>query len=191
MFERACAKLESAEPFAQRAQADAPLPNLVIEPPQGPLDSELRDADCKPADVTKVELSSPSSESDDDDYIMDSKICIDAMESAAGAMAMAMIHGPSVMHQFHIKCYLVGKSSSNTCADCDKRVSVTEGTLFGSKASECSQCNRKRCFACTSRSMRVDMARDKHCLRCAPGAPSDYKTLSQLALMRKKQGAKK
>jgi len=147
--------------------------------------------DCTLADTTKVELSSSSSESDDDDHIMDNKICMDAMESAAGAMAMCMLHGAYVMHQFQINCYLVGDGCSNTCADCDQRVGVLEGTLFGSKASECSRCNRKRCFSCTSKSLRADKSPDEHCLRCAPGAPSDYKTLPQIALMHKKQGGKK
>jgi hypothetical protein len=147
--------------------------------------------DCTLSDATKVQLSSSSSESDDEDHIMDNNICIDAMESAAGAIAIAMLHGAYVMHQFQIKCYLVGNGCSNTCADCDKRVGVLEGTLFGSKASQCSRCNRKRCFSCTSKSLRADKSPDEHCLRCAPGAPSDYKTLPQLALMRKKHSAKK
>jgi len=147
--------------------------------------------DCTPSDASNVQLSSSSSESDDDDHIMDNKICIDAMESAAEAMANAMLHGAYYMHPFQSKCYLVGNGCSNICSDCDKRVGVLEGALFGSKASECSRCNRKRCFSCTSNSLRADKLPDKHCLRCAPGSPSDYKTLPQLALTGKKRSAKK
>lgn len=155
-------------------------------------------AGAEKAEAANVDLSSSSSESDDDDHIMDNKICMNAMESAAEVIATSMLNGPSVVlhgpyatHQMGIKCYLVGSGCSNTCADCDNRVGVLEGTLFSTKASECSHCNRKRCFSCTSKSLRSENAPDKHCLRCAPGAPSEYKPLSPPGLARKKQTTKK
>tara|TARA_B100001057_G_scaffold498043_1_gene603903 strand:- start:91 stop:2079 length:1989 start_codon:yes stop_codon:yes gene_type:complete len=134
-------------------------------------------------------LDTSSSESDDDgDDIMDNKICMDAMESAAGAIAIAMLHGAYAMHQFQVKCFLFGDKCSNKCADCDADVSVLQGTLFTTKAGECRQCNRRRCYKCMIKVLRsVKPPNGGHCLRCMPGAPSDYKSLAQIATIRKKQ----
>lgn len=138
-------------------------------------------------------LDTSSSESDDDgDDIMDNKICMDAMESAAGAIAIAMLHGAYAMHQFQVKCFLFGNKCSNKCADCDAEVSVLQGTLFTTKAGECRQCNRRRCYECMVKSLRsVKPPNGGHCLRCMPGAPSDYKSLAQIAITRKKQSGKR
>lgn len=133
-------------------------------------------------------LDSSSSESDDDDDIMDNKICVDAMESAAGAIAIAMLHGAHAMHQFQVKCFLFGDNCSNKCADCDADVSVLQGTLFTTKAGDCRQCNRRRCYECMIKSLRsAKPANGGHCLRCTPGAPCAYNSLAPLALAGKKK----
>jgi len=119
---------------------------------------------------------SSSTDSDDDDDILDNKVCIDAMESAVGAMAAAMTRGPCVMNQLGLQCFLATDNCSNKCADCEQTVSVYEGTLFATNVSECRNCNRKRCFTCTKTSL---LKRDSDfCLRCAPGAPSVMHTIA-------------
>lgn len=144
------------------------------------------DAHSTSHDTSNAEtVSSPSSDSDDNDHILDNKICQDALEAAVASISTAMLHGAYTMHQFNMQCYLVAESCKNKCADCDKDVGVVQGTLFATKASECARCNRKRCFACSIRATRSPKAPDECCLRCAADAPSAYKSLAQLAHGRK------
>ena len=121
--------------------------------------------------ATSQASSSSSDESDDADDLLDNKLCVHAMEAGAGAIAISIIHGPFSMHQFGIKCMLLGPGCKNTCADCDAQVDAFQGTVFSSKAGECPTCNRKRCFKCSTASMKTDRPRTGYCMRCDPSAP--------------------
>jgi hypothetical protein len=146
---------------------------------------------CSCPETSKDGAASSSSDSDDNDDILDNKICISAMESAAGAMAIAMIHGAYVMHQFGIQCFLASDHCTNKCADCEEDVTVYEGTLFSSKESECRKCNRKRCFKCTTNALRPGKPVGDCCLRCEPGAPSVMHAIVPNARRAAKPSAKK
>lgn len=126
---------------------------------------------CKPADAKTDSSSSGSDESDDADDVADNKLNISAMESASGAMALAMIHGPFAMHNFGIKAFLLGPACKNKCADCDKDVDALQGLLFTSSSGQCALCNRRRCFECSVKAMGPAKPRGACCLRCDPAAP--------------------
>jgi len=126
-----------------------------------------KSADKSAAAASLLEESSDSDESDDADDLMDRKLCVKAMETAAGALTLSLIHGPFSMHDFGIKCFLLGSGCKNTCADCDEEVDACQALLFGSKTGACRHCNRYRCFACSAK----DLNDQSHCLRCDPKAP--------------------
>lgn len=114
-------------------------------------------------------LSSSSDDEDDEDDVLDNKLCKEAMESSGGAISIALLHGAFIVHQFGIETFVVGPGCHNACADCDARVGVLEGVLLKSRAGECPRCNRRRCYACASKSAQT-LAVPAHCKRCAPGA---------------------
>lgn len=64
----------------------------------------------KAPNSTKSQTSSSSSSevSDDADDLLDNKLCVHAIEAGASAMSAAIIHGPFSMHQFGMKCMLLG-----------------------------------------------------------------------------------
>ena len=115
--------------------------------------------------------------SEDEDTLLDHKLNKKAMETAAGAISSAMIHGPFVMHQFGIETYLVGDGCSNQCADCDKPVGVLQGTLLNSRAGECMMCNRRRCYECSAAAI-LRMNPEEHCKRCESGCDQTRNTPS-------------
>jgi len=135
------------------------------------------DADKSTGGSSSYPSSSSSEESDDADDLMDNKICVSAMETAAGALAIGILHGPFSMHQFGIKSFLLGKGCKNKCADCDDEVEACQALLFGSKTSECPHCNHKRCFKCSTNALRPQHLKKSHCLRCDPAAPRMTKLL--------------
>ena len=110
------------------------------------------------------------------DAVLEKKFTLDAMESAAAAISVAILHGPFVVQEFDIQCFLVGEGCVNVCADCDSSVHVIQATMFASKASSCSLCNRPRCFSCTKSSMKSGVT--DHCLRCHPDAPRARESVS-------------
>jgi hypothetical protein len=116
-----------------------------------------------------IKAEESSSSSDDEDDLLDNKLNQEAMESGAGAISAAMLHGAFVMHQFGIKAYVVGEGCKNTCADCDKSVDALQGVLLCSRAGECAVCNRRRCYQCATEALKR-MNPSEHCSRCAPGA---------------------
>lgn len=134
--------------------------------PSGESSAE-KTADKNAAAASLLEESDDSDESDDADDLMDRKLCVKAMETAAGALTLSLIHGPFSMHDFGIKCFLVGSGCKNKCADCDEEVDACQALLFGSKTDACRHCNRYRCFKCSAKHGDDQ----PHCLRCDPKAP--------------------
>lgn len=94
------------------------------------------------------------------------ELCLDAMESATGAVSVAMLHGAFVVHQFGIKTYLVGDGCANICSDCEREITPLQGILLNSSLGECSRCNRRRCFDCAEK-IALGERESKHgCKRC-------------------------
>ena len=131
--------------------------------------------DCKivnsdSQDGGKVDTSS-SDESDDVDDLMDNKLNVCALETASGAIATSMIHGPFSQHMFNIKSFLLGPGAKNKCADCDKDVTALQAMLFGSKSDQCRICKRRRCFRCANDALKASKSPSACCVRCdAPSA---------------------
>jgi hypothetical protein len=118
--------------------------------------------------VSKRPEGSSSSGSDEDgDDVIEKKLCLDAVESGASMLSVAMLHGASVMHQLGMRCHLVGEGCTSKCADCDAEVSPVQGMLFGCTFSACAHCGRRRCFACITKA--TNNGRTLQCKRCAPG----------------------
>lgn len=122
--------------------------------------------------------SDSESTSDDEDDVLDNKLCKDAMESAAGAISVALVHGAFVIHQYGIETFVVGKGCHNTCADCDASVNALEGVLLKSKLGECPSCNRRRCYACASKAASM-FGTPQHCKRCSHGTTQPLKKPSE------------
>lgn len=116
----------------------------------------------------------PNDSSDDDlDEMLDNKLCLDAMESAAGASSIAMLHGAFVVHQFGIETYLVGDGCSNLCADCDNVVTPLQGVLLNCSVGECPKCNRRRCFDCAEKALGNMKPVTDGCKRCGEEGKGD------------------
>lgn len=134
--------------------------------------------DCtKSADFCDNNSSDTADESDDADELLDHKLCLDAVESAAGATSIAMLHGAFVVHQFGLETYLVGQGLSNTCADCENVVTPLQGVLLNSGVGECKRCNRRRCYDCAQKALGITKSACKRCgeegKRDIPRKPSD------------------
>lgn len=123
-----------------------------------------------------IKTGDTSSSSDDEDDLLDNKLNQEAMESGAGAISAAMLHGAFVVHQFGIKTYVVGDGCKNKCADCDEYVDALQGVLLCSRAGECAVCNRRRCYKCATEALKR-MNPSERCLRCAPGSYEPRKLL--------------
>ncbi len=121
-------------------------------------------------------LSSSSDDEDDEDDVLDNKLCKEAMESSAGAISIALLHGAFIVHQFGIETFVVGPVCQNSCADCDAEVGVLEGVLLKSRLGECPRCNRRRCYACASKAAQT-MQVPTHCKRCVPSAEHPRKKI--------------
>ena len=110
--------------------------------------------------------SSCSTEGEDDgDQVLDFKLNVAAMESAAGAVSVSMIHAASIFHQFGIESFLVGKGCRQKCADCENTIGVIESIMLGSMASQCVLCNHRRCFSCASSAL-MSMSPAVECGAC-------------------------
>jgi hypothetical protein len=90
----------------------------------------------------EVRLSKPNKKED--------AVCLDALEAGASAVTNLLLYGAFAVHTFAQSCFLVGEHCVNTCADCDAIVSPLDGVLLVSNASECLNCSRRRCYACSS-----------------------------------------
>lgn len=118
--------------------------------------------------------STVSNDSDGDlDEMLDHKLCLDAMESAAGAASIAMLHGAFVVHQFGIETYLVGDGCSNLCADCDNVVTPLQGVLLNCSVGECPKCNRRRCYDCAEKALGMMKPTTDGCKRCGEEGKAD------------------
>lgn len=102
---------------------------------------------------------------DDGDQVLDFKLNVAAMESAAGAVSVSMIEAASIFHQFGMKAFLVGEGCRQKCADCENIIGVVEGIMLESVASQCVFCNHRRCFSCASSALRR-MDSMSHCGAC-------------------------
>ena len=110
----------------------------------------------------------------DTDFVLDYELCIEAMESGASAVAIAMLHGGYIMHQFGIEVYIAGDGAVNKCADCDNQVDALSSLLVTTKLGECAACNRKRCLACQKAALNVEIGKwpPPSCTRCAQAGGS-------------------
>lgn len=126
----------------------------------------------KPSEGYTTDHSS-SSDDDDVDYLNDFALNNSAMESGAGAAAIAIVHGSGVFHQVGLSCFLVGKSSHQKCADCGVKVELVQNTVFGSMASVCHFCNHRRCNACAADALRR-MSPAEPCGACVPSISSTF-----------------
>ena len=134
---------------------------------------------------------SSSDESDDVDDLMDNKLNVSALETAAGALATSMIHGPFSQHSFGIKSFLLGPGAKNKCADCDEDVSALQALLFGSKSDQCQLCNRRRCLKCANDALKASKSPSSCCLRCDPAAPRVRTKLVEPSKSPNKKSSKK
>ena len=116
--------------------------------------------------VSKKPAGASSSGSDDDsDDVIEKKLCLDAVESGASLLSVAMLHGASVMHQLGMRVHLVGDNCFAKCADCDESVNPLQGMLFGCTYAACAHCGRRRCFDCITKA--IPDKRMAHCTRCS------------------------
>lgn len=122
-------------------------------------------------------ISSDENKRDDENDVLDFKLCQDAMESAAGVISVSMLHGGHIFHQFGIDTFVVSNKMTNLCADCDESVGVLDGVLFKTRSSECSKCNRRRCFKCTN-DASTKLQIPTSCRRCDQEAPKVRTNLS-------------
>ena len=120
-----------------------------------------------------------SVDSDDCDDVLDNVLNRSAMESASGAISLALTQGGAVMHQFGIASYVVGPGATNKCADCDASVHVTEAVALNTRVGQCSLCGRHRCTPCQIKALRVRVLSPNvvhvHCKRCLPPQQSEDK----------------
>lgn len=123
-----------------------------------------RDMQTSKPNVNVIKKMATSNGDVDADSILDHKLCLDAMESATGAIAVSLVHGSSVCHQFPLHCFIFSETQCNECADCGNLVSVARATLTASRASACVRCGRKRCLACETKQAQGEAK--KTCSRC-------------------------
>lgn len=117
--------------------------------------------------VSKRPEGAASSGSDEDgDDVLERQLCLDAVESGASALSVAMLHGASVVHQFGMRVHLVGDGCVNKCADCDEFVNPLQGMLFACTFAACAKCGRRRCHACIVKA--IPNGQFAHCMRCTP-----------------------
>lgn len=125
------------------------------------------------SDETSDEGDSTSEEdSDCCDDVLDNVLNKSAMESASGAVSLALMQGGAVMHQFGISSYVVGPGATSACADCDATVHVLDAIALNTRVGQCTLCSRHRCTTCQIKALRARVLSPDvvglNCKRCMP-----------------------
>jgi|TARA_B100000809_G_scaffold265339_1_gene323848 hypothetical protein len=84
--------------------------------------------------------------------IASDKLCGDAVQSASAILSDIIQQGAVVGmgDLFEITTYLVGPTSSVTCAHCENKVNVVQSVAFAGKLGKCTSCKHPRCLDCVS-----------------------------------------
>lgn len=106
------------------------------------------------------------------DDVLDNRLNKAAMESASGAINMAILQGGAVAHILNVSSFVVGPKTTNKCADCDADVHVLDAVGLNTRMGQCNICSRYRCVRCQIRALRTRVlspdAIGLHCERCVP-----------------------
>ena len=112
-----------------------------------------------------------SSEEECCDDVLDNRLNKAAMESASGAISMAIMRGGSVIHNLNVSSFIVGPQAQNKCADCDADVHVLDAIGVNTRIGQCTICAHYRCVRCQIKALREHVLAPEsiaaHCKRCA------------------------
>ena len=151
--------------FYGEASISAPNVNICQRP-----DAATNRAIDEAMAAFEDDIHSSHSSSEDEDEVLDHKVCVDALEQAGTSISIALLHGGFAMHNFGISAFVASEKVFNMCADCDAKVDVLQGILFANNASACAMCGRPRCFKCSTKS--IGKPRQQKCIRCTQEPPA-------------------
>ena len=80
--------------------------------------------------------------------VLDSQLNCTAFEHAVGAGCVLFVHGPMLHLTQSVGAYIVAPSQELTCTECDEKVHVLPGVMFGHSHGHCTACYTRRCLTC-------------------------------------------
>ena len=80
--------------------------------------------------------------------VLDTMVSSSALEHAVSSCGVLLVHGPMLHLTHNVGAYIVAPKQELTCTECDEKVHVLPGVMFGHSYGHCTACHSRRCLNC-------------------------------------------